>query len=290
MESQFMSIQKFAELSGVEVSKLRFYDKIGLLSPSKRNPETNYRYYSSVQLLALNFITTLSDLNVPLKVIAEMKAERSPERFLQLLDQQEKQLDIELQQLRIRSSIIHARRELINYGQIVSNGFRTIDGRRVSQQREDAAAVYVDEKVISILYRDEKEFHLWPRNEYQEGETFISPLAAFVQHSKEQRIDLSFPVGGYFDSLASFLQTPYQPNHFISIDPFGSERRQAGNYLVGFVRGYYGELGDLPERMEMHIDAHKLTVSGPVYIMYLHDEISSQDPAQYLAQVSVAVL
>jgi DNA-binding transcriptional MerR regulator/effector-binding domain-containing protein len=290
MKNNLLSIQKFSELSGVEASKLRFYDNIGLLSPIKRDLENNYRYYSPVQLLALNFITTLSDLNLPLKTISELRKQRSPEKLLQLLDQQEKQLDIEIQKLRIRSSIIHARRELINYGLIVSNGFKTINGKRVSQWSEEEGVIEVNETVVSILHREEKEFHLWPRNEYKDGDTFIEPLAAFVRHSGEHHVNLSFPVGGYFDSIESFLRVPDRPDHFISIDPFGKEIRKEGDYVTGFARGYYGEMGDLPEKMDAYIKENSLTVSGPVYVMYLHEECSTQEPSQYLAQASIAVL
>ena len=289
MKDTLLSIQKFSELSGVEVTRLRYYDNIGLLSPIKRDPETNYRYYSPVQLLALNFITTLSDLNVPLKTIAELRKQRSPVKLLQLLDQQEKQLDMEIQKLRVRSSIMHARRELINYGLIVSNGFKAVDGKRVSQWSDDERAVEVDETALSVLYREDKEFHVWPRNEYEDGDTFIEPLASLVKYTEEHSINLSFPVGGCYDNLESFTKKPAQPDHFISIDPLGKDLRRAGYYLIGFARGYYGEMGDLPAKMDAYIEEHSLTVSGPVYVIYLHEEISTQDPSQYLVQASIAV-
>jgi len=111
-----LSIHEFSKTSGVESSTLRYWDEIGIFSPIMRNPENNYRHYSPEQLLALNFVTTLSELEIPLKTIAELRKERDPENFLELLEKQEKQMDMEMRRLRTRYSIIHARRELINMG------------------------------------------------------------------------------------------------------------------------------------------------------------------------------
>jgi effector-binding domain-containing protein len=48
-------------------------------------------------------------------------------------------------------------------------------------------------------------------------------------------------------------------------------------------------MGDLPERMNAYAEENALTVSGPVYTLYLHDEICIKDPSQYLVQICVAV-
>jgi len=261
----FLSIQEFSNISGVEVSTLRYWDEIGIFSPITRNPENNYRCYSLVQVIALNFVTTLSDLEIPLKTIAELRKERNPEKFLRLLDKQEKQLDLELRNLRERSSIIHARRELINYG------------------------LKVNDTQVAVLHREDRALILWPRNEYQEGETFIEPLTAFVNQASRHHINLGFPVGGYHESMETFMAGANRPDHFFSADPIGTHTREAGKYLVGFSRGYYGEFGDLPKRMADYAEEHSLILSGPVYSMYLHDEICTQDPSEYLVQSCVAV-
>jgi DNA-binding transcriptional MerR regulator/effector-binding domain-containing protein len=265
MKKDLLTIQEFSSLSGVEITTLRYWDEIGLFSPIKRDPENNYRYYSLAQIIALSFVTTLSDLKFPLKTIARLRKKRDPDEIMRLLDKRERQMDMEMRALRLRYSIIHARRELINYG------------------------VKIDETMISVLPRDDKSMILWPRNEYSEGDTFVVPLTSFVNKAGGQHVNLSFPVGGYHENMKSFLKNSGHPDHFFSIDPLGTHTRKAGDYLIGFARGYYGEMGDLPERMAAYAKKRSLTVSGPVYTMYLHDEICTQEPSNYLAQSCVAV-
>jgi len=86
-----------------------------------------------------------------------------------------------------------------------------------------------------------------------------------------------------------FMKTPSKPDNFFSIDPTGVHTRKAGEYLVGFARGYYGELGDLPQRMAVYMKKNNIAVFGPVYIIYLLDEICIHEASRYLAQACVAV-
>ena len=260
------SIQEFSKISGVDSTVLRYWDDIGVFSPIKRNPDNNYRYYSIAQLLALNFVSTMSDLGIPLKTIAELREDRDPEDILHILEKRERELDMELRLLRQRSSIIHARQELIR------NGLKA------------------DEAAVSVVHMDERALMLWPENAYGEEDSFIEPLAAFVSQSKKHHVNLSFPVGGYWESLEAFMQAPSCPERFFSFDPVGTYALKDGEYLVGYTRGYYADMGDLPERLASYARKNTLSPSGPVYTFYLHEETCVIDPSQYLAQTCVALI
>ena len=69
----------------------------------------------------------------------------------------------------------------------------------------------------------------------------------------------------------------------------GADKKAAGLYLVGYTRGYYGETNDLPARMRDFAKKNGLIFNGPVYNIYLFDEMSVADPKQYLLQVSASV-
>ena len=262
----YFSVNEFSKISGVEASTLRYWDSIGLFSPVKRDPENNYRYYSLTQITTLNFVATMSDIGIPLKTIAGLRKQRDPESFLRMLEKKDRELDKELHDLHKRASIIHTRQEMIRHG------------------------LNIDEDKISIVSRDvEWTATLWPRNEYKEDETFIGPLTRFVNQAEEYRINLGFPIGGRYDDMESFLKTPARPDNFFSIDPSGVNVRRTGEYVTGYARGMYGEIGDLPERMMKYIEEHNIKTAGHVYLIYPHDEACYQEPELYLAQVMVAV-
>jgi len=260
------SVNEFSKISGVEASTLRYWDKIGLFSPVGRDPENNYRYYSLAQLTTLNFVATMSDLGIPIKTIAELRKSRNPEKFLRLLEMKDMELDVQLRKLQERASIMHTRRELIRYG------------------------MFMEPDKLTVVHREVEWYAtLWPRNEYNEGDTFLEPLTKFINQSESLRINLGFPIGGRYDDFDSFIESPERPDNFFSIDPTGANVRRKGDYLVGCTRGYYGELGELPGKMAQYIAEHGLQPTGHVYLFYPHDEACYMEQEQYLGQVMVPV-
>ena len=286
---EFLTIKEFSKLSGIEQTTLRYWDDIGLFSPTKRDPENNYRYYTAEQIVAVNFIKVLSEINIPLKTISGLEQERTPEAILELIDRQEKGLDMEMRRLRECYSIMHARRELINYGVRLNQGFRVVDSERIDTDKNSKEGEWVDTTAISILYREEKVLILGPRNNWETNEPFYECFMKFCNMALDLRINLSFPIGGYHEDLESFVKSPGQPDRFFSLDPTGNRKREAGKYVTGFSRGYYGDLDDVSKRLGAYIKDHSLKVQGPVYTIYLLDEICTAEPGQYLAQIGVAV-
>ncbi|MCL2866488.1 MAG: MerR family transcriptional regulator [Clostridia bacterium] len=261
----YLSIQEFSKLSGIPPSTLRYWDEIRLFSPRRRHPESSYRYYTPDQMITVKFIAVLSEMKVPLKSISEAAQNHTPEAMLSVIEQQEVQLQKEMHELSMRYSIMFARREQIRCG------------------------MRANEQEISVMERDAKAYISGNRNEYKSGETFFGPFTRFCQAAKELRINLSLPIGGYHDNINSYLKNTGKPDYFFSLDPNGDRILPAGCYLTGFKRGYYGEMDDLPERLVTYADENALMMTGPVYVLYLFDEICVHDPSQYLAQAIVSV-
>jgi DNA-binding transcriptional MerR regulator len=65
------TVKKLAEISGVTVRALHFYDEIGLLKPAYHG-SNGYRYYEEPQLLILQQILFFRELGFELKQIEEM--------------------------------------------------------------------------------------------------------------------------------------------------------------------------------------------------------------------------
>ena len=62
------TVKRMAELSGVSIRTLRYYDEVGLLRPA-RVGVNGYRYYQRPQLLRLQQILFYRELGLPLKEI-----------------------------------------------------------------------------------------------------------------------------------------------------------------------------------------------------------------------------
>jgi len=258
-----LSIKEFAAFTGINESTLRYYDKIGLLSPSRRG-QNRYRYYLPVQAILVNFIRVLISLGVPISVIKEMTHHRSPQSMLDLLTQQESKLDKRLRDLQTAYSIIHTYRNNIQAG--------------VLAREDDIRAQELDEG--RLILGDPADFSSGP---------FYKPFMDFCNSAQKHNINTHYPVGGYHDNMALFLDAPGQPTRFFSMDPYGQHRREAGLYLVAHRRGYYGEFGDIAQKMLSYAQENALVFHGPVFAIYLLDEISIINPSQYLVQITAGV-
>ena len=259
-----LSIKEFSEFTGLNESTLRYYDQIGLLAPAIRG-ENRYRYYSPLQTITINFIKVLTRMGVPLSTIKEMGNNRTPRAVLTLLAQQENKLNRQLLDLQTGYSIIHTFRNNIEAGLLASEG------------------------EISVQELDEEHVALGPPNDFTDSAAFYMPFMKFCNTARENKINLYYPVGGYYASMEAFLGAPSQPVRFFSQDPSGSDRRKAGRYLVAYNRGYYGEFGDLPHRMLAYAEANSIVFSGPLFIIYLLDEVSTAEYTHYLSQIVVGV-
>ena len=259
-----LSIKEFSDFTGLNESTLRYYDKIGLLSPELRG-ENRYRYYSPLQTITSNFIKVLIKLGVPLSTVKEMSKNRTPQSVLALLTHQENKLDTQLHELQTAYSIIHTYREIIQAG------------------------IFAHEHEIQIRELDETRVIFGEVTDFSSGCAFYEPFMKFCNTAHENNINLHYPIGGYYEDINVFVNTPGQPSRFFSLDPRGNSKRSAGKYLVAHGRGYYGEFGDLPQKLIAYGQANKLFFRGPLYIIYLLDEVSTTDHKQFLSQVVVGV-
>ena len=94
----YFTTGEFARLCNVKKQTLFHYDDIGILSPEVVG-ENGYRYYSYTQLKIFSTISMLKELDMPLAEIKDYLDHRSPQAFLELLEQQKKEVDEKIKEL-----------------------------------------------------------------------------------------------------------------------------------------------------------------------------------------------
>lgn len=95
----YFTTGEFARILGVKKHTLFHYDQIGLFSPALKE-ENGYRYYFVWQMDVFEVIKALQKLGMPLEEIKEYIENRSPERFMKMMDEKEKQIDREIEHLK----------------------------------------------------------------------------------------------------------------------------------------------------------------------------------------------
>jgi DNA-binding transcriptional MerR regulator len=259
-----LSISEFAKITGLNRSTLIYYDNIGLFPV--HHGENRYRYYSPNQITAANMLNVLSALGVPIKTMQEMVRTRSPETAKDMLETRVAELEEKIRWMQNSVEIAKV------IGSLIDEGLEADEGN-----------IYVKElPELNIAVGDP--------NDWRGEKRFYNAFIKFLQISTDQGFNPCFPIGGMFDDIDGYLENSSQPERFFYIHPDGKEMRRAGPYLVGYTRGYYGVMNGLPKRMKAYANKHDIKLGGPIYNIYLFDEVSISDMDNYLMQASIPII
>ncbi len=276
------TVGETARICSIPADTLRYYDKIGLIRPSKTG-ENGYRYYSYEDFLFLNTIKYLKKLGMPLADMKQLFDHRCKEatrkNFFLQLEQINKQIE-ELQG--IRSQIL-----------------RNIHSFEVTDALD--------------LEHQEPELQEFPKRLaiFSHGE---------VTKRKTQDLEESLGDGRYYDMLLSDVMEELSRENFWSMGTSISVKakediltgrfdrpRTAGNMLADKSRsdkakpvpgGLYaclyhsGSLEHMEEsyrRLLRYIEENDLEIAGDIYEIFLVDTIDTKLDEELVTHIQIPV-
>jgi DNA-binding transcriptional MerR regulator len=267
MENEgLISIGEMARYARISRPALIHYDRLGLISPVRRG-DNNYRLYSSRQLQSIRLVATLQDIGMPLKEIAKLVRNRTPENILDLFEKYDAHVGRSVEKLRRTQMLMQTLKNAITEGLAADEG--KIETKRVEEE--------------ALL--------LGPQIDYSGGKTIEEAMLDFYAFCRErdESMDLNYPVWGVFSERRIKDRDWNRPDRFYFKMPGAPDKKAAGLYLIGYTRGYYGSSDELYKRMLAHIEENGLEICGPTYETYPLNEISVADSNKYLMQVSISV-
>lgn len=104
---KFFSIGEAAKKAGMTSETLRHYDRIGLVKPSQKDEWTNYRYYTTKDIVLLNTVRALQQMDIPLKKIKEVLEYDDIGKIIDFLNEAEKRIDEKIALLNESKAVIH---------------------------------------------------------------------------------------------------------------------------------------------------------------------------------------
>lgn len=113
MKNGRYSIGEISKLCCVSISKLRYYDEIGVIKPCFVDEESGYRYYDSETFLLLSVLKYYQKCGFKLKEITTLLRRMDLDHLEPMFDRQIASLEHQITLLRMRCDSIAAWRELI---------------------------------------------------------------------------------------------------------------------------------------------------------------------------------
>ena len=263
-EKTLISIGKLSKFSRVPRSTLIHYDKVGVLKPTLVS-ENNYRYYSFDQIGWVNLIKTMQFLGMPLKDIIGISKHRTPEKILRLFSN--------------------------HINDINSFVVKSLDARKLmlTLQTTIENSIAVDENKIEFIYEPESHIFLGPQNDYSKGKNDWEELLKFYDYCERHGENVNI----YYSAWGMFLEERIKkgdwkyPDKYYLNCPDGDSIKPAGWYVVGYGRGYYGQTDILYQKIIKYIRENNLVICGPAYETYPLNEISVNNPENYLIRISI---
>lgn len=264
-DRRHLSIGKFASLTGISANTLRRYDHLGLLSPAVTDPDTAYRLYDVEQLDTGILIRLLRDIDVPLDDVCRLV--RSPETGALeelLLEHRERMLARRdgLERILARiDAVLHEHRGLLPYEvDVVALGEVWIVSKRMTTSRahlDDVINAFVDELVAEVAGAGHE----------PAGREFViyhNALQWYQGLDMEACLPVERPVaeaiGGRSLPATSALQTVY--------------------------RGPWDDIWQAYAAMLARMSRKGYETCGPVRETYLVDERDTDDPDDYMTEIT----
>lgn len=266
MSKGVFTISAFAKYSRTTKDTLLHYDRKGLMSPEIRG-ESGYRYYSPSQLATMNVIRTMQEMGLSLTQIKELIDSRNPENFDVTFDLQIAKINEKIEEL------MNSRDLLKTLNHNIQEGLK------------------VDEKSLSIQHLPEATMFLGKENDYSDGKSDYDALNIFYEemHEEYPKLSLNHPVWALYTGERIRNKDWIYPSRFYFYHPKGNQKREAGEYAIGYTRGGYGKCEDLYVRLLNYIEKEGYVVSGDCYEEYVHNEICISDDTNYLIRVMLRV-
>lgn len=257
------TILEFSKLSGIKRENLRFYDRIGLLSPETRG-ENKYRYYSRHQLNTAYLISSLRWIGVGIEEIKKYADERSPEKAIELYAQQEKRIAKEIEKmeetrkiLRIHSDMM---KEAINH-----------EHNEVFLEKKSKEAIFVCPIIPEHLDNDEAEIFSY-------------------DYAEEHGINPGYPLGARLaQRMLETGDTTESLQYYFKAQDRGNAWKPDGLYAVAY--GEYDPWHSEPlyRRLLKFINEQGMIICGDGYEEYPLNDISIKTPDCYGIRIEIPV-
>lgn len=237
-----LSILEFSRLTGIKRENLRFYDRIGLLSPDERG-ENNYRYYSKHQLNTAYLIVSLRNFGVGIEDIRQYVADRTPQRTMQLFEQQTANIQNEINLLNEKKQIMQMHSEMMR------DAFAH-NGDDIFLQEKGREPIFLCPQITDDM-------------DAEQGELISYNFA------EKNGVNLTSPQGVLISRERLLAKTPLRYDKcYFKVNSGGNAFKEAGFYAVEYKMCSSQDIESVYERLLAFVKEQGLEICGDAFEEY----------------------
>lgn len=259
-----LTTAQFAKLHGINKRTLHYYDNIGLFSPESKG-ENGYRYYDISQSMAFEYILMLKELNMSIGEIEDYYKMPTPEKFLEIADEKEEEIDREIEKLKYIKEVLKTKREQLEI-------CRNLKGEEIRIEELEEEKIYT----LPYDFTDDNlsDFFMYIKDKWS-IEQIRMGIGSFISLNKVRDRDFEKYNGIYTRAVedASDRNAVVKPD---------------GKYLCGYQKGTWDKAPVMYEKLLGFAEEKKLELTGYVYEIGLNEfAISEHD--EYVTKFMVKI-
>ena len=260
---EYFKIGELSRLYGIGVDSLRYYEKIGILKPTRS--ESGYRHYSIRDIWKLNLIRDLRALDFSMEQIRQCLEQHTVEGTLDLLAQEEAAIQEKIRSLQIQRANVQQRISSIReacrmpLGQFCRKHFPERRCYQIDQS-------YREEHEMDVLMR--RLINLDREHLYLVGSTQIGTVINGREAMETGRI--------CYDSV------------FV-VDSQGRQKLPAGDYLSVSYGGDYSQTRDYVERALRYAEENGLRLWGDFLEILWIDIHTSSREEEHITELQIRI-
>lgn len=277
---QSYTIGHVSRICGIPIQTLRYYDKLGLVCPSRKDPFTNYRFYSNMDILLVKIVQDLKRLRFSLEEIGSVLKQSGLDGLTKALQEKKQETLEEIERLQLTVASIEGRigqldslrtlNEKLDYEEGVLIELKWLDDRLIAFERKRSVCGLEDSIVRFTQLFDKLETHGLTA-EGQIMSIYHENLITFDRMDAD--IEVCIPLS------PGTLESP-----FVRILP-------GGNYITATYSGPQNEESckSVYRQLLEWMGRHGYAECGPAVEQYVVDLSQMRDPSEFVVELQIPV-
>ncbi len=148
---EYYRIGEISQMFAIEISTLRYYDKVDLFKPTKVDMQSGYRYYHISQFSILAQIRTYRSMDIPIKTLKQKLFHSKPNEILAFIGDAEEQLKSHLIETQNKLKLLHSIQSDVQKAVELENNFEIILSPDFVALAHDHEETNQTEKIFELL-------------------------------------------------------------------------------------------------------------------------------------------
>lgn len=279
----YYKINEISKLYGIGVDSLRYYEKLGLLSPKR---DTNgYRLYNLKDMYKLTIIRNLRELDFPVAQIKSYLDCQTLDNTLQLLHSEQELLKQRLLKIQEQSKLIHERIATLTAAREIPTGIVTVKTMPVRRCVRLSQHITRDEEMDFIIKRLHRKY------EAQVRDIGTQQIGAFFSME-----DIKQGASNVYDSVFFVLdgesteETSAADADTATVSGADCDFiLPAGTYLSCYYRGNYEQNADRLREIFEFVNANALCPLGNAFELYEVDNRDTIVEEEFLTEIQLLI-